>query len=51
MTVSFTKNEIGWLFNFITVATQDLDEEDEFQKEILDAAKKIEEKLIAQIKR
>lgn len=30
MTVSFTKNEIEWLFMFIYVSTQDLEEEDEY---------------------
>lgn len=52
MTVSFTKDEMGWLFSFINIATQDLNEEEsEFDKEALDAANKIEEKLrIAQIK-
>ena len=45
MTVSFTKEEMEWLLYFIYIATQDLDEEDEFHKEILDAAKKIKEKV------
>ena len=53
MTVSFTKDEMKWLFSFIDVATQDLDEEEEeFDKPAIDAANKIREKLrIAQIKR
>lgn len=52
MTVSFTKNEIEWLFNFIYVSTQDLEEEDEYGKSAIDAANKIKEKLrIAQLKR
>ena len=53
MTVSFTKNEMEWLFSFINTATQDLDEEEEeFGKSAIDAANKIKEKLrIAQIKR
>lgn len=45
MTVSFTKDEMEWLLYFIHIATQDLDEEDEFHKECLDAAKKIKEKV------
>ena len=49
MTVSFTKEEVGWLFACLNVATQDADEE--FDKELLDAAKRIEEKLrMAQVK-
>lgn len=52
MTVSFTKEEVGWLLHFVTIATQDLNEEEEWEKEILDAGKKIKEKLRnAQIKR
>lgn len=52
MTVSFTKNEMEWLFSFINIATQDLNEEEEFDKEAIDVANKIKEKLrIAQIKR
>lgn len=54
MTVSFTKEEVDWLFNCLDVATQDVDEELEkldFFKELLDAAKRIKEKLrIAQLK-
>lgn len=51
MTVSFTKEEVRWLLNFTTIATQDLNEEDELDKEILDAANKIKKKLrIAQVK-
>ena len=51
MTVSFTKNEIEWLFCFIYVSTQDLEEEDEYGKSAIDAANKIKEKLrIAQVK-
>lgn len=50
MTVSFTKNEIEWLFSFIYASTSDL-EEDEFGKQAIDAANKIKEKLrIAQLK-
>lgn len=50
MTVSFTKNEIDWLFSFIYAGTTDLDE-DEFGKQAIDAANKIKEKLrIAQVK-
>lgn len=50
MTVSFTKDEIEWLFMFICVSTQDL-EEDEYGKSVIDAANKIKEKLrIAQVK-
>lgn len=45
MTVSFTKEEVRWLLYFTTIATQDLNEEDEWEKEILDAGKKIKEKL------
>lgn len=52
MTVSFTKDEMEWLFSFIDIATQDLDEEEEFDKSAIDAANKIKGKLrIAQIKR
>ena len=53
MTVSFTKDEMGWLFSFINTATQDLNEEEnEFDKSAIDAANKIKGKLrIAQIKR
>ena len=47
MTVSFTKEEVGWLLHFVTIATQDLNEEEEWEKEILDAGKKIKEKLNA----
>ena len=51
MTVSFTKDEIEWLFSFIYVSTQDLEEEDEFGKSAIDAANKIKKKLrIAQVK-
>lgn len=54
MTVSFTKEEVDWLLNCLDVATQDVDEELEkldFFKELLDAAKRIKEKLrIAQVK-
>lgn len=46
MTVSFTKDEMGWLFSFINTATQDLNEEEnEFDKSAIDAAKKIKEKV------
>lgn len=49
MTISFTKEEVGWLFACLNVATQDTDEE--LDKELLDAVKRIEEKLrIAQVK-
>ena len=49
MTVSFTKEEVSWLFACLNVATQDTDEE--LDKELLDAVKRIEEKLrIAQVK-
>ena len=53
MTVSFTKDEMEWLFSFIDIATQDLNEEEnEFDKSANDASNKIKEKLrIAQIKR
>lgn len=52
MTVSFTKDEMGWLFSFINTATQDLNEEEEFGKSAIDAANKIKGKLRnAQIKR
>lgn len=52
MTVSFTKDEMEWLFSFIYTATQDLNEKEEFDKSAIDAANKIKEKLrIAQIKR
>ena len=51
MTVSFTKNEIDWLFSFVCAATSDL-EDDEFGKQAIDAANKIKEKLRnAQLKR
>ena len=51
MTVSFTKEEVGWLFACLNVATQDADEDEEFDKELLDAVKRIEEKLrMAQVK-
>ena len=49
MTVRFIKEEVGWLFACLNVATQDADEE--FDKELLDAVKRIEEKLrMAQVK-
>ena len=49
MTVSLTKEEVGWIFSCLNVATQDADKE--FDKELLDAAKRIEEKLrMAQVK-
>ena len=49
MTVSFTKEEVGWLLTCLDVATSDTDEE--FGKELLDAAKRIKEKLrMAQVK-
>ena len=49
MTVSLTKEEVGWLFACLNVATQDTDEE--LDKELLDTVKRIEEKLrIAQMK-
>lgn len=52
MTVSFTKDEMEWLFSFIEIATQDLNEEEEFDKSAIDAANKIKEKLrIARLKR
>lgn len=53
MTVSFTKNEMEWLFSFIDTSIQDLnEEEDEFDKSAIDAANKIKEKLrIARIKK
>lgn len=51
MTVSFTKDEMEWLFSFINTATQDLDKEEEFGKSAIDAANKIKEKLrIVQLK-
>lgn len=51
MTVSFTKEEVGWLLACLDVATSDLDEEFDYDKECLDAANKIKEKLrIAQVK-
>lgn len=51
MTVSLTKEEVGWLFACLNVATQDADKEFDFDKELLDAAKRIEEKLrMAQVK-
>lgn len=43
MTVSFTKEEVGWLFACLNVATQDTDEE--LDKELLNAVKRIEENL------
>lgn len=52
MTVSFTKDEMEWLFLFISIGTEGLDEEDEYSKSAIDAANKIKGKLrIAQIKR
>lgn len=49
MTVSLTKDEVGWLFACLNVATQDTDEV--LDKDLLDAVKGIEEKLrIAQVK-
>lgn len=49
MTVSLTKEEVGWIFSCLNVATQDADKE--FDKELLDAVKRIEEKLrMAQVK-
>lgn len=49
MTVNLTKEEVGWLFACLNVATQDADKE--FDKELLDAVKGIEEKLrMAQVK-
>lgn len=52
MTVSFTKNEMEWLFSFIDISIQDLKEEDEFDKSAIDAANKIKEKLrIARVKK
>lgn len=52
MTVSFTKKEVEWLFECLYVATQDVDEElDDFYEELIDATKRIKEKLrIAQVK-
>lgn len=54
MTVSFTKEEVDCLLNCLDVATQDVDEELEeldYFKELLDATKRIKEKLrIAQFK-
>ena len=49
MTVSFTKEEVSWLFACFDVATQDVDKE--LDNELLDTGKRIEEKLrIAQVK-
>lgn len=49
MTVSLTKEEVGWLFACLDIATQDVDKE--LDKELLDVVKRIEEKLrIAQVK-
>lgn len=49
MTVSLTKEEVGWLFACLNIATQDTDKE--LDKELLDTVKRIEEKLrMAQVK-
>ena len=49
MVISLTKEEVGWLFACLNVATQDTDEE--LDNELLDAVKRIEEKLrMAQVK-
>lgn len=45
MTVSFTKDEMEWLLSLIDIATQYLNQEDEFDKSAIDAAKKIKEKV------
>lgn len=42
MTVSLTKEEVGWLFACLNIATQDTDEE--LDKELLDTVKRIKEK-------
>ena len=43
MTVSLTKEEVGWIFSCLNIATQDADKE--FDKDLLDAVKRIKEKL------
>ena len=43
MTVNLTKEEVGWIFSCLNIATQDADEE--FDKDLLDAVKQIKEKL------
>lgn len=49
MTVSLTKEEVGWIFSCLNVATKDVDKE--LDKELLDAVKRIKEKLrMAQVK-
>lgn len=49
MTVSFTKEEVGWLFACLNTATQDVDSD--LDKDLLNAVKGIKEKLrIAQVK-
>lgn len=51
MTVSFTKEEVGWLFACLNTATQDVHTDSDFEKDLLDAVKRIEEKLrMAQVK-
>lgn len=51
MTVSFTQKEVEWLYDCLTVATQDVDEELDFANELIDTVKRIKKKLIiAQVK-
>lgn len=44
MTVSFTQKEVEWLYDCLTVATQDVDEELDFANELIDTVKRIKKK-------